>query len=252
MMSIGDFANKYLPPKIAIPLRILNAKRIGGLEKETGLLKQFIKTKDVTVIDVGANTGIYSYLMRKYSRNVHAFEPHPVLANHLKKLKSIHSYNCALSDNNGVMSFFIPCHTGGESIALASLVPNIYGGEKEITVSVKTLDSFEFENVALIKIDVEGNEYNTIKGAENTIIKWKPILIVEINDGMFQKNPACADMSFGDIIGYICSFGYSCQYYANKQFSLIDTSCTRNVPPPGGGKRRAVYQQFSLFSELAS
>ncbi|MCL2699136.1 MAG: FkbM family methyltransferase [Defluviitaleaceae bacterium] len=220
MGIIGNLANKYLSPEIAIPLRILNAKRLGSLERELKILKYFIPNKNLTVIDVGANTGLYTYFMRLYSNNVHSFEPNPDLANHLSKMKNITIHNCALSDESKSMKFYIPAN--GEATALASLIP-LYDNNKEITIPARTLDSFLLENVALIKIDVEGNEYLTIRGSEQTIKKYKPALIVEINDGMFQKNPACSTMEFHDIIGYICSLGYFCFYLYDDKFHSIDS-----------------------------
>ncbi|MGE4605981.1 MAG: FkbM family methyltransferase [Myxococcota bacterium] len=50
------------------------------------------------------------------------------------------------------------------------------GGEQ---VEARTLDSFGFTDVSLIKIDVEGHEIEVLKGAEQTILKWHPALIVE-------------------------------------------------------------------------
>jgi FkbM family methyltransferase len=50
------------------------------------------------------------------------------------------------------------------------------GGER---VEARTLDSFGFSDVSLIKIDVEGHEIEVLKGAEQTIRKWHPALIVE-------------------------------------------------------------------------
>lgn len=48
------------------------------------------------------------------------------------------------------------------------------------TVSVKTIDEYNYNDVDLIKIDVEGAEYSVIEGAINTIKCCKPLLIVEI------------------------------------------------------------------------
>jgi hypothetical protein len=48
-------------------------------------------------------------------------------------------------------------------------------------IDIKSLDSFNFTNISLIKLDVEGYEVEVIKGAKNTIIKNNfPAFIVEI------------------------------------------------------------------------
>ncbi len=51
---------------------------------------------------------------------------------------------------------------------------------EKIPVKIKTLDSYNFQNVDIIKIDVEGFEYDVMLGAIETIKKWKPIVQVEM------------------------------------------------------------------------
>jgi len=47
------------------------------------------------------------------------------------------------------------------------------------SIPLKTLDSFNFNNVDLIKIDVEGFEEEILAGAMETIIRNKPVIVVE-------------------------------------------------------------------------
>jgi hypothetical protein len=47
-------------------------------------------------------------------------------------------------------------------------------------VPLQTLDSYRFEGVSLIKIDVEGHEYSVIEGAAKTITSSRPALLIEI------------------------------------------------------------------------
>ena len=53
----------------------------------------------------------------------------------------------------------------------------------DIKVPIKTIDSFKYENVGFIKYDIEGYELRAIKGSENTIKKYYPVIIVEQNKG---------------------------------------------------------------------
>jgi hypothetical protein len=60
-----------------------------------------------------------------------------------------------------------------------------HGGDK---AELRTIDSFGFRKVSLIKIDVEGFEDDVIEGAKETIQRYHPILIVEIAKGKdYQK-----------------------------------------------------------------
>jgi len=51
---------------------------------------------------------------------------------------------------------------------------------EKIPVKVKTLDSFKFQDVDIIKIDVEGFEYDVLLGSTETINTWKPVVQVEM------------------------------------------------------------------------
>jgi hypothetical protein len=65
------------------------------------------------------------------------------------------------------------------------------------TVSCHRLDDIYKGRVSLIKIDVEGHELEVLKGAENTIKKYMPTLLIEIFD--FENN---------EVPKYLKSLGY--------------------------------------------
>ena len=73
-------------------------------EHEFKLVKDFI-VPGTDSIDIGVYRGVYSFLMSKFSKTVHAFEPNPIIykdlqKNLLKIIKNIKIYNSALSDKN--------------------------------------------------------------------------------------------------------------------------------------------------------
>jgi FkbM family methyltransferase len=55
-----------------------------------------------------------------------------------------------------------------------------YSDAASTIVSQRTLDSFNFERVDLVKIDVEGMELDVLEGAEQTIRRCKPQMAIEI------------------------------------------------------------------------
>ena len=67
------------------------------------------------------------------------------------------------------------------------------------TIPMKTLDSYEFSDVDLIKIDVEGYELQVVKGAAKTIAQSRPIIILE------QRG--CEIKNFGE-----CESGQALRY----------------------------------------
>jgi hypothetical protein len=56
------------------------------------------------------------------------------------------------------------------------------------TIDSKRLDEFTFNSIGLIKIDVEGWELEVLKGAVETINKYRPILLVEFTGGNSSKS----------------------------------------------------------------
>ena len=55
------------------------------------------------------------------------------------------------------------------------------------TVNIKTLDSFNFENVDVIKVDVEGYELSVLKGGQQTITNNRPIVQLEIVEAQCKR-----------------------------------------------------------------
>jgi hypothetical protein len=57
----------------------------------------------------------------------------------------------------------------------------------ERAVEIRSVDSYGFDDIDLIKIDVEGHEESVIIGAQNTIKKSMPIIIAEIQQRHIKK-----------------------------------------------------------------
>jgi hypothetical protein len=60
--------------------------------------------------------------------------------------------------------------------------PEIIGRTEEIEVETRRIDDYDFPDVGFIKIDVEGHELAVLAGAEATVTRHKPTLLVECND----------------------------------------------------------------------
>lgn len=75
------------------------------------------------------------------------------------------------------------------------------------TVQVNTLDSYNFDNVDIIKIDCEGYEFPIIKGAEQTIRAHRPIVQIEVVEAQCAKFGYTPDDMWDFFINKIGNYG---------------------------------------------
>lgn len=144
-----------------------------------------LRLNGATVLDVGANKGIYCYwMMRAVGRSgrVLAFEPQPEMRDdiekHTKRLSwlNLKVINGALSNFDGVTRLSRQKIGDGS----ATLEDSRHRDEDElIEVPVMKLDSLPaemFTNLKFIKCDVEGHELNVFLGGEQTIRLHRPVV----------------------------------------------------------------------------
>ncbi len=161
------------------------------------ILKKLLQDES-NCIDIGCHKGEILEMMLQFSpKGKHfAFEPIPYLYHQLQikydKKASIYPY--ALSDDNGINSFqFVtnaPAYSGLKKRHYDIENPKI----EEIDVEVRTLDSIipKGQSIHLIKIDVEGGEWDVLKGAINLLTANRPTIIFECGKGAndyYGSNP---------------------------------------------------------------
>ena len=171
---------KFFPKKFHLPLYFFYFKKFKHLEPEMFFIENIL-TSNKRFLDIGSNLGIYSYYFRKKFRYINAFEPLKEVSYGLKALncKNIKVHNLAISNHKGELTLHVPMLYGSPSSGLASLEKRDLLSQDRL-VSIDTIDSFSFDDVSLIKIDVEGHELSVLRGSIETINRCKPVIIVEI------------------------------------------------------------------------
>ena len=155
---------------------------LGDIEDkcEMGLEMVLNPCQDLVFVDVGAKFGLWTLRLSKRCKKIHAFEPNPenisLLKKSIRKLKNARIYPYALGDKAGVGKFFVH-----ERLGWGGLVKRNLEYKQTISVPVRTLDSFNFGAIDLIKIDTEGYELPILKGGRKTIEREKPQLYIEIH-----------------------------------------------------------------------
>lgn len=140
--------------------------------------------KNKLSLDIGANVGAIAQMFEYHKYPCVAFEPQPEIYKLLQKNFSGESHNCALGSTNGTAQ--MPRLRYGAKYNYGGMSLNTRTELGSYPVPVKTLDSFNFDNVGFIKLDVEGWEEEVLKGAVNTINKYRPVMYIE--DDRFEKS----------------------------------------------------------------
>ena len=139
-------------------------------------------------IDIGSKYGTWSENLKSKIPNLKiiCFEPRPIE-------NKFETHQIALSDKECITDFYIDLERKGWS----GLVKQREAKYETIQVQVKTLDSYNFNNVGFIKIDVEGNELYTLIGSELTLSNNKPIIYFECADVHLSNYDYTSEQLYG-------------------------------------------------------
>ncbi len=165
-----------------------------------------------TMIDAGAHIGLWSFNFAHWFKTIEAFEPvtdhrdcwAKNCGNEIGEHLDLHPY--ALGDREAMVHIRVNPESTGDSWVKGK-------GD----VPMKTIDSFGFTDVDLIKVDAEGYEEFIMRGGEQTLITWKPTVIVEQKRTMAEK--------FGlrpmGAVKYLISLGYKVVQEIGGDYILI-------------------------------
>jgi FkbM family methyltransferase len=186
------------------------------------------KMKHMSALDIGANIGNHSIFFAGYFKKVYSFEPHPLtyklLAFNSEPYTNIKIFNFGLGDKNKKINLY--SKTGNIGASTSSDKDN-HSKQKNI-VQIKTLDKckLKLKNIGLIKIDVEGMEFNVLNGGINLIKNQTPIIVFEQLEHEFKKSTGETKT-----INFLKGIGYKF-YWLEKQ------------------KKRKYWQFFQIFNPL--
>jgi FkbM family methyltransferase len=165
---------------------------------------------DKVYLDCGASTGIESVSYTDVFGAIHSFEPgvedYRCLKENLKHYSNCTAHSAALSNENATANLI---NYPSGRINHLDFIPA--ARDKNIgtsTVVTRTLDSYDFNNVSYIKIDVEGCEYNLLQGAKELLTNNNPLIKIEISN----KHNEVVDLLLS--LGYnILGFGMDRSFY---------------------------------------
>ena len=144
-----------------------------------------------TIFDIGANTGIYSLVAQtiRPKATVYAFEPvrtvyDKLVANSKLNNYSIHCYEKALSNTNGMMAIYKVNAEHTYEATLNKIFDGAVADARAMQVEVLTLKSFiehnSIRSIDLVKIDVETHEPEVLEGFGEYLDRFKPAILIEL------------------------------------------------------------------------
>jgi FkbM family methyltransferase len=198
------------------------------------IVKKIIKTFPLggTYVDCGAHQGLHtkSMLSRFDVESVWAFEPIPFLfEQHLKKIQDprLLLFNCAVGQKIGHVEFHVhnkhPGYSGIKKRSQENLTIKIdlFDDWSTINTTITTLDiiwlNSNKKNIDLIKIDVEGAEFEVMVGAEKILQYSRPMIIFE--NGL-SKTAMLYNYNYNDFFQFFNSIDYTLKDFYGKTVDI--------------------------------
>lgn len=151
---------------------------------DADIAAKHVRTKGVCV-QAGGHVGLFPRQLAKHFSFVHTFEPgaemFAALSHNTAKYGNIIPYNHALGPSSNLVPF--EHRRSGRSKVVVD-------GDASHSVRQETLDALALPRCDLIYLDVEGYEIEVLKGALQTIDKFRPIITLEVLKGREQDTIA--------------------------------------------------------------
>ena len=158
-------------------------------EEMLEVIEKISKHKKVFLLDCGANYGFYSLFTASLSEanRIVGYEASPITANsyrdnvRLNNYKNVFSKNLAISHNAEEYINFNESLNDWEGSATHELFLERVVKIKTTTIDSELLNENLNDFSLVIKLDIEGNEFNALQGGANSIGKYDPLIIIELS-----------------------------------------------------------------------
>ena len=170
-----------------------NVYYFGAYEKpELNFLRATLASvgPDAVVIDVGANSGLYSVFASKYAKVVHAVEPFPPILARLRtlinenKIGNVVVHAVGLGETEAELPFFSPPEG---NLGTGSFVAGFSKRNRDEHLSLRIVPGDVYftqagiTRIDFIKMDIEGYEKPALAGLQKTLGRHRPIVLMEIS-----------------------------------------------------------------------
>lgn len=177
--------------------------------EEMAIIRQFVKPSDIC-FDIGANIGYYSLVLAKLAKEIHAFEPVPLICQVLKcnlllnGICNVIANQSAVGRITGETSFNI----AADSAYSGFCDTNIVSPSESVRLPVTRLDDYctarRISRIDFLKIDVEGAESLVLDGAREVLKSRPRFMMIELAERMQEKYGS----AIIDVVTSLASYGY--------------------------------------------
>ena len=209
-----------IPPRMMLPVIAWMSYWLA--KPELRVMKSLVDPARAS-IDVGANIGVHTYFLARWTEQVYAYEPNSELAKFLRRSRAgnVTLSPLALSDRAGKAMLHVPVISDRTADPYASLEDHVAelvddsGAIHRHEIMTDRLDSLDHSNIGFIKIDVEGHEAAVIAGATETLRRERPTLLIEINQLHHRDD-------IHDVFEQVMALGYEAQFLCGMELLPID------------------------------
>jgi FkbM family methyltransferase len=169
----------------------------GTYENEINKLIRISLKPGDNCLDVGANIGLQSIRMSQCVGSmgkVYAFEPLNHLQEKLKKniglnrADNVTVFPIALSDMETETEFSIDEKAWNQGTFNLNNGPGLHNQSVSVKIADNIPEVMELPHISLIKIDVEGFEFQVLRGLKNILQQHRPRIIFEYDSNYWLKN----------------------------------------------------------------
>ncbi len=198
---------------------------MGSYEEFFSFVFFHMTTRSSVFFDIGCNVGYHTIGASKFNPGIQvfAFEPNPKIAktliSNLKRNEvslNTEVLEIALGSETSKLTLKVPEANGSPGATLIDLYAGNYSST--VDVEVKMLDSFYgVKKCDLIKIDVEGFEFNVIQGGLQFIARNRPVIFIEL----LRKWMAPLGHHPNNVIQALTDLGYKCFAISSNSLNEI-------------------------------
>jgi len=129
------------------------------------------------MLDCGSFVGWVARYWSPKFQHIHCWEPNDISRESWMKNcgdlhnVTLHTHALGRASSQGFLNFHTPNHYGNCTVSPSGQA-----------IKIRSIDSYNFDHVDLLKIDVEGYELAVLEGARNTLERCRPHVQIEINN----------------------------------------------------------------------